>query len=107
MSEDGFDAERRNLRELLHEVWDDGNCTGLDGFAGEGRCLEIVDSEAIRRRDRVIGKVMPELSVRLEHRIVDTWQERPYEFSYRCSCGHITKHREFGPVPRCPAIVAG
>lgn len=37
-----------------------------------------------------------------EHRIVEIWQERVGEVSYRCACGMVFKHQEFGPVPRCP-----
>ncbi len=36
------------------------------------------------------------------HRVVDIWQERPREVSYRCACGFVSKHQPFGPVPRCP-----
>ncbi|UYP17720.1 hypothetical protein OED52_13670 [Rhodococcus sp. Z13] len=36
------------------------------------------------------------------HRLVEVWQERPNEVSYRCSCGLVSKHQEFGPVPQCP-----
>lgn len=36
------------------------------------------------------------------HRLVEVWQERPGEVSYRCACGLVSKHQEFGPVPLCP-----
>lgn len=36
------------------------------------------------------------------HRIVDIWQERAGEVSYRCACGLVSKHQRFGPVPTCP-----
>ena len=39
------------------------------------------------------------------HRLTEVWQERPGEVSYKCACGMVSKHREFGPVPVCPAIV--
>jgi hypothetical protein len=53
--------QRAQLRELLHEVWDDGNCAGIDGWIGEGMCTGEVDDEAIRSRDRVVDKVLPRL----------------------------------------------
>lgn len=37
-----------------------------------------------------------------EHRLTEVWQERPGEVSYRCSCGLVSKHMEFGPIPICP-----
>ena len=36
-----------------------------------------------------------------EHYPVRTWQERPREFSYACSCGMIWKHQQFGDFTRC------
>ena len=36
------------------------------------------------------------------HEPTDVWQERPGEFSYRCSCGMHMKHQRFGDWPKCP-----
>ncbi len=53
------------------------------------------------------GYVQPCIGTVNQHRLVEVWQERDNEVSYRCACGLVSKHQEFGPVPRCPAIVAG
>lgn len=36
-----------------------------------------------------------------EHQPTDVWQERPGEFSYRCSCGMHMKHQRFGTWQGC------
>lgn len=36
------------------------------------------------------------------HWIVELWQERPREVSYRCTCRMVRKHQPFGYVPTCP-----
>lgn len=41
------------------------------------------------------------------HRIVELWQERPREVSYRCTCGMVSKHQPFGYVPTCSAESTG
>jgi hypothetical protein len=46
----------KTMAEVLEEVWDDGNCTGLDGWIGPGRGSAEVDAEALHARERVIQK---------------------------------------------------
>lgn len=45
------------LRELLNEAWDAGNCTGLDGWVGPGRGGDV-DDQALYNRERDIDLVM-------------------------------------------------
>ncbi|AGW41726.1 hypothetical protein O159_22860 [Leifsonia xyli subsp. cynodontis DSM 46306] len=38
------------------------------------------------------------------HRIKHVFQERPNEYSYRCSCGFLVKHIPFGGPAECPEL---
>lgn len=47
---------QEQIAAVLGEVWDDGNCTGLDGWIGPGRGAGEVDDHAVHARDRAIEK---------------------------------------------------
>lgn len=53
---------QRHLDAVLEDVWDDGNCTGLDGWIGPGRGIEV-DDEAVRRRARSVEKARQSVRV--------------------------------------------
>lgn len=44
------------LARTIEDVWDDGNCVGLDGWIGPARGAGEVDSEAMRCRERATEK---------------------------------------------------
>ncbi|QWY79672.1 hypothetical protein PP637_gp42 [Arthrobacter phage Persistence] len=44
------------LTRTIEDVWDDGNCVGLDGWIGPARGAGEVDSEAVRCRERATEK---------------------------------------------------
>jgi hypothetical protein len=54
------------IERALIEAWDDGNATGLDGYAGPGRGAGDIDAEAVYNRDRVIRKVLAELTTQAD-----------------------------------------
>lgn len=31
----------------------------------------------------------------MDHKVIEIWQERAGEYSFRCMCGHINKHQPF------------
>ena len=54
-------SQLRQLSASLEEVWDDGNCTWLDGWSGPGRGTAESNRDALHARDRVINKVLREI----------------------------------------------
>lgn len=52
----------KTMAEVLEEVWDDGNCTGLDGWIGPGRGAGEVDDYALLSRERAIRKAAATLA---------------------------------------------
>jgi hypothetical protein len=46
------------IREALIDAWEAGNCTGLDGWVGEGRGTQEPDQQAIYNRDRDVNKIV-------------------------------------------------
>ena len=55
--QDGREAMNgERIAEVLGEVWDDGNCTGLDGWVGPGRGSIEIDEVALHDRKRAIAK---------------------------------------------------
>lgn len=57
-----LEEERRTLLNLIADAWDDGNATGLDGYAGPGRGeAGGPDQEAEDIRDRFIRKAQDKL----------------------------------------------
>jgi hypothetical protein len=49
-----------DVRRALFDAWEDGNCTGLDGWAGEDRGREP-DRHAIEVRDAKVNALMNRL----------------------------------------------
>lgn len=49
--------------ELLEELWEQGNCAGLDGWIGLGRGVREFDEEAVHIRRRDVAKVLDALAV--------------------------------------------
>ncbi|MDQ0102313.1 hypothetical protein J2T10_001959 [Paenarthrobacter nicotinovorans] len=47
---------RRQLVEVLENVWDNGNATGLDGWVGPGRGTLTVDDHAVSTREKDVTK---------------------------------------------------
>lgn len=61
------------LTAVLEEVWDDGNCTGLDGWIGPGRGSAEVDDDAMHARARVIQKAEAALAAAGYGTAVEEW----------------------------------
>jgi hypothetical protein len=49
-----------HVRQALIDAWEDGNCTGLDGWAGEDSGSEP-DRQAIEARDRKVATLVNKL----------------------------------------------
>lgn len=52
----------KTMAEVLEELWDGGNATGLDGWIGPGRGAGEVDDHAIDTRRRDVEKALAALS---------------------------------------------
>jgi len=63
------------IAEVLGEVWDDGNCTGLDGWIGPGRGSAEIDSDALHARERVIEKALTVLAANGYGKLEDAFDE--------------------------------
>jgi hypothetical protein len=78
---------RDELIKVAGDALMDADCTSINDLS-----IEVADA--------LLGR-WPHIE-RMEHHIVETWQERPREFSYRCSCGFVHKHQRFGLILGCP-----
>ena len=54
-------ADVERIAAVLGELWDQGNCTGLDGWVGPGRGAEV-DDEALLARERDVKKYAEQLA---------------------------------------------
>lgn len=81
-----------SLTEILEEVWDDGNCTGLDGWVGPGRGSAEIDSDALYRRDRMLRKAVEQLTA-AGFGELDEARARAYDKGY----GHGRHDQKFHP----------
>lgn len=52
----------KTMAEVLEELWDAGNCTGLDGWIGPGRGVIEVDDVALDDRRRDVDKATAALT---------------------------------------------
>jgi hypothetical protein len=52
----------KTMAEVLEELWDAGNCTGLDGWIGPGRGAIEVDNVALDDRRRDVEKATAALT---------------------------------------------
>ena len=51
-----------DMADVLGELWDAGNCTGLDGWIGPGRGAGEVDDYALQTRERDVAKALAALT---------------------------------------------
>ena len=77
------DADK--LAQVLGDVWDDGNASGLDGWVGPGRGTLPVDDQAVWNRDRAIRKYT---AVVLAHLTAEGWAQGHEEWAYGATGGY-------------------
>ncbi|ODA90921.1 hypothetical protein ATY41_07595 [Leifsonia xyli subsp. xyli] len=65
--------------------------------AAAGAARENAEEAVREARDDALEEVRA-------HRIEHVFQERPHEYSYRCSCGFLIKHMPFGGLVECPDL---
>lgn len=52
----------KSMAEVLEELWEQGNCAGLDGWIGLGRGVREWDEEAVHIRRRDVAKTLDALT---------------------------------------------
>lgn len=68
-------TDREMLTQLLEEVWDGGNGTGLDGWIGPGRGSEVIDDEAVYQRRRDVDNYTHRIEELFKPRLIETAED--------------------------------
>lgn len=91
----------KSMAAVLGELWDQGNCTGLDGWIGPGRGSIEVDDVALDDRRRDVEKAAAALSAAGYGLVADA-QARAYDKGYGHGRHDGTYHPPFSGNPRPP-----
>jgi len=65
-----------SLSEVFEELWDAGNCTGLDGWIGPGRGAGDVDDQAVWNRERDVKKALAAVTLAGSYVLIEVADER-------------------------------